>query len=639
MFPLSLVARFTRLALAVLLTCQAVAIAASLRHQVQPKATGDDPRFTTQSLVLPDGAVLAYYVRPGTGSALVLVPETHGDRTQFYEPEFLGNLRPDLKLIVIESRGQGRSWPPPVGADASIERYASDVLAIVAHLALPAWYVAGHSLGGMIALEIAGRRPAGLRGVITLEGWVNARVQREAFLENMPPSQAEQAESRRQRAERYRSQHWSDEEVAALGKIWTSWQAGEGIVGEISFPLLSVWGDRGRPVRPARAALLLPDRPNVGLHWIAGADHYVTDPPFAAEVARAATEFIAGVEAQAARVQPEHHVVFRAPGRFGGWPANNGLWTWGEEILVGFTAGWHQTQDAARHQIDRSQPPESALARSCDGGRSWEIERPASLRSAEASVAALAPLTAPIDFSRPGFAFTLRYQNTVSYYYFSYDRGRTWQGPHPLPAFGTPGLHARTDYLIHGPREATIFVTALKADGREGRPLCARTADGGLTWKLVSFIGPEPAGFAIMPATVALPTGAWLTAIRVKDPAGNWIDAWRSADRGVTWQPAGRPVSDAGGHSGNAPHLICLRDGRLCLTYGYRASPFGMRARLSRDEGRTWEPEIVLRADAVTHDLGYPRSVQRADGKVVTVYYYNDGVHSERFIAATIWNP
>jgi hypothetical protein len=85
--------------------------------------------------------------------------------------------------------------------------------------------------------------------------------------------------------------------------------------------------------------------------------------------------------------------------------------------------------------------------------------------------------------------------------------------------------------------------------------------------------------------------------------------------------------------------LICLRDGRLCLTYGYRASPFGMRARLSRDEGRTWEPEIVLRADAVTHDLGYPRSVQRADGKVVTVYYYNDGVHSERFIAATIWNP
>ncbi len=29
--------------------------------------------------------------------------------------------------------------------------------------------------------------------------------------------------------------------------------------------------------------------------------------------------------------------------------------------------------------------------------------------------------------------------------------------------------------------------------------------------------------------------------------------------------------------------MIKLRDGRLCLTYGYRAAPFGIRARLSED--------------------------------------------------------
>jgi hypothetical protein len=127
--------------------------------------------------------------------------------------------------------------------------------------------------------------------------------------------------------------------------------------------------------------------------------------------------------------------------------------------------------------------------------------------------------------------------------------------------------------------------------------------------------------------------------VRVKDPAGTWIDAWRSRDRGVTWQLQGRPVADAGGTSGNPPHLIRLRDGRLCLTYGYRSAPMGMRAKLSRDGGVTWEREIVLREDAVTHDLGYPRSIEREDGKIVTVYYYNDGPHTERFIVATTWDP
>jgi hypothetical protein len=37
--------------------------------------------------------------------------------------------------------------------------------------------------------------------------------------------------------------------------------------------------------------------------------------------------------------------------------------------------------------------------------------------------------------------------------------------------------------------------------------------------------------------------------------------------------------------------------------------------------------------------LGYTRNVQRLDGKVVTVYYFNDAPHNERFIAATILDP
>ena len=56
--------------------------------------------------------------------------------------------------------------------------------------------------------------------------------------------------------------------------------------------------------------------------------------------------------------------------------------------------------------------------------------------------------------------------------------------------------------------------------------------------------------------------------------------------------------------------MLRLKDGRVCLTYGYRRPPYGMRACLSADGGRTWGKQIVLRDDGGGRDVGYPRSVQ-----------------------------
>jgi len=126
--------------------------------------------------------------------------------------------------------------------------------------------------------------------------------------------------------------------------------------------------------------------------------------------------------------------------------------------------------------------------------------------------------------------------------------------------------------------------------------------------------------------------------VRVKDGAENRIDAYKSADNGSTWVLQG-PVADTGALGGNPPMLLKLRDGRLCVTYGYRAPPYSIRARTSSDSGKTWGPVITIRDGAATWELGYPRSIQRPDGKIVTIYYFNDGPHNERFVAATIWSP
>lgn len=608
---------------------------------VWTKTSVERAEFETRSIVLRDGAILAYYVRPGDGPVLVLVPETNGDRAQYFTDAFLTRIDPAFRLVVIETRGQGRSWPPPTAAQASIENYADDVLQVVHELGLPAWYLAGHSLGGMIAIEVAGRAPAGLRGIVSLEGWVHSRVSDGAFVGAAQADEAQRIEARRQREARYLSHRWTKEEYGWLTGMWRKWLRGEAIMAGLDIPVLAVFGDRDLEKRPGRDRLLLPDRDNVELVWIEHSSHYVTGPLYAGKVAEAINAFIRKIEVSHTPRVIGQQIVFKEQNRFGGWPANNGAWHWGDEFLVGFSVPWHQSQDPARHQIDRTRSFDNWFARSLDGGETWVIEKPDAPHHADVALAQCRPLGKPMDFSTPGFALTVRFHKAgLAYFYFSTDKGHIWKGPFSFPDLGTPGIQARTDYLVHGPRELTVFLTANKSNGSEGRPLCARTTDGGMTWELLAYIGPEPEGFAIMSSSLQLDAKTFLTTVRMKSAEEqSWIDAWISTDRGRHWNYLNRPVPDAGGSSGNPPDLIELRDGRLALVYGYRSAPRGIRARLSGDRGRTWGAEFVLRDDAVTHDLGYSRSFQRSDGRVVSVYYYNDGLHTERFIAATIWDP
>jgi BNR repeat-like domain len=214
----------------------------------------------------------------------------------------------------------------------------------------------------------------------------------------------------------------------------------------------------------------------------------------------------------------------------------------------------------------------------------------------------------------------------------AFDRGKSWQGPFDFPLLGQTGIAARTDYIVNGKHNAFVFLTAAKSNGKEGCPFCARTTDGGLHWNLVSWIADEPPGFAIMPSTVRLSPDRLISAMRIHDRDKDSIDLFESHDNAAKWQYLARPVASTGGHGGNPPSMIRLKDGRICLTYGYRAEPYEIRAILSSDEGKTWSSDIVLDKGA-TWEVGYTRTVQRPDGKIVTFYY------ASQVISATIWDP
>ncbi|MDE2637918.1 MAG: sialidase family protein [Chloroflexota bacterium] len=363
-----------------------------------------------------------------------------------------------------------------------------------------------------------------------------------------------------------------------------------------------------------------------------------------------------------------HTTIFREPGRFGGWPANYGMWCWDDEIVVGFTVGAHKTI-ARGHAIDKSQPVINRQARSLDRGETWQVEEFNGERPDERGLSAdehmapgrrlsevmdletaLVPST-PLRFQHPGFALmaarTGLARGVFSFFYVSYDRCRSWGGPYRLPIFGQTGIAARTDYIVQGRHSALFFLTANKADGAEGKVICVGTEDGGMTFELLAEVGGEPPGagdFAIMPASLQLPSSRILCARRCRDGASglSWIDLYASDDSGRSWRFLNRPVEfHQRGHSGNPPCLKQLSDGRVLLIYGDRDGPYNICARVSIDEGATFSDEIILRSGGANGDIGYVRAVVLDDDSVIAAYYINDRPDGdgERFIEATIWQP
>ncbi len=360
----------------------------------------------------------------------------------------------------------------------------------------------------------------------------------------------------------------------------------------------------------------------------------------------------------------EHIIVYQEEGRYAGWPANYGIWSWGDEIVVGFTSGYH-LDSGGFHARDRSKPSTTMQARSLDGGLTWDYQEmplraPGNkgLSVGEHSdgsdndnkgINQPVPLDKEVNFMDPNFAMLFARENVdggTSWFYTSTDRCHSWQGPYSLSMMGQIGIAARTDYVIDDAQECMIFLTAPTIEGTEtgSRVFCAQTVNGGKDFEFKSWVSPSREdGFSIMPASARISEDTLVVATREREQFNekekkDWIDLYISQDNGLSWSYRGRPVEDCG-NGGNPATLTKLADGRLCMTYAFRNSPYGMRAKLSEDNGLTWGEEIILRADGGSHDIGYPRTILRQDGQLVTVYYYNDRLGGACYIAATIWKP
>jgi sialidase-1 len=225
------------------------------------------------------------------------------------------------------------------------------------------------------------------------------------------------------------------------------------------------------------------------------------------------------------------------------------------------------------------------------------------------------------------------------------DGGHTWEEPQRvIPS--SP----------HGPIElADGRLIYLGNDGydrvaKSSSLIAAESHDKGRNWVTIARIdmwpgypGEDPEGIAYLcePHCVEVRPGHLLAMARYEEQPSREVREsdvlWQfeSPDGGHTWT-APRPTKILG----KPPHLTALDDGRILLSYGYRHPPYGERARLSRDGGRSWdETGVILRADAPNGDLGYPASVELDDGTVLTIYYQVDRPGEKTCLMTTRWMP
>jgi hypothetical protein len=348
------------------------------------------------------------------------------------------------------------------------------------------------------------------------------------------------------------------------------------------------------------------------------------------------------------QVKADHMVVYRRENEFAGWPHTMGWWNLGNgELLQQVTSidTDYGSADAISHDnIGRGGSGKSVALRSKDYGRTWEAPVINMMNNADPSQANAKTMgdLQPIDFLNPnvlisnssaGFGTPAGKTNVR----ISRDRGHTWGPAIAVPNDGLFSTSGMNSVLIRPDGTALIWLMEVDKNGWNRHPCVYALPPKGTDFHFLTFVTQkqDPMGNAdgdwqstfrfgghrwFYPRGYMLPSGRMLCVLRSqRDPRGiMWTEVYASDDGGRTWAFLSR-VNDFG----SPGSLVRLKDGRLVMVYGYRLMPSGIRACVSTDEGKTWGPELIIRDDGGSWDLGYPNAWAMPDGRIGVIYYFN----------------
>jgi hypothetical protein len=370
----------------------------------------------------------------------------------------------------------------------------------------------------------------------------------------------------------------------------------------------------------------------------------------------------------------EHGIVYRNESEFCAWPFLGGLWLTGAgDIVTAFTrndCNYAHPDDIHHNKLSVSRGRLTAV-RSRDGGLNWDAAGAQTIfdmKTTADEIAAGGPADyaaePPVDFLDPntlvvtGAVAAHFVPDAQSWLSLSTDGGHNWRRPILLPRTGLPSISGHGSANVRQDGVSIVALTMVTPDGWTRRPLIYASPNSGASWHFLSFITPEQDdGSAISarqgvprfgahryfyPRPIPLRNGRLLASMRSqRDPTSIlWTEIFASDDGGRTWSFLSR-VNDWG-----APgDIVEMSDGRIACVYGYRLAPYGIRYRVSEDGGASWSSERILRDDGGSWDVGYPRVLEVAPGRLLSVYYINrkdDPVQLNggvRHIACTLFQP
>ena len=248
-------------------------------------------------------------------------------------------------------------------------------------------------------------------------------------------------------------------------------------------------------------------------------------------------------------------------------------------------------------------------------------------------LAKAAPARAALERYQPG----LLDRWYGSWVRLSHDGGQSWSAERSAPVTAPHGpitLSADPRGLLYLGKE---FRRGIDGQVEGSGPIAAfRSDDAGDSWTRLGDVpfasGSEPAENQ-EPHVCALADGSLLGMVRLsavveaRVDAGAFVDysmaETYSADGGRSWS---EPRSFE--EHGSTPHLLRHSSGGVVATFGYRQHPQGVRIRVApSDDGASaaqplrWGESQILRDDGVDGDVGYPATVELADGSLLTVSY------------------